>query len=1012
MAVIRIPGAESIGQVGVARDPGVRGASGDAFGSQVGQATQNIGAELGAIGERLSRDRQDAEDRVAIDTWELRAKPRYQQEILNARQDPAAVNAPGGMQSVLTSKLDLADRETMDNLHGEGFRPSTRAQRIIQSKASDLRTAVLVQGVTLEHNERVRQLGDQTQKNLDVLASEALAGGDVNAALSKSDEILTGAKPVLGGQKFDEMRVAARQKIVDSAIAGLQRAGRLDEAAELRDRYFGSVPVRGTGGGFESALVRRESGGNPARVNPLGYAGLYQFGAPRAADIGIYTPGQGEDLKSWSKSPRSAAGKWSGTFNIPGHENVKTLQDFLASPEAQRAAYGLHVQKMDREISEQGLDQYIGKTVGGVAITREGLHAMMHLGGAGGAKRALQSDGKDAVKDANGTSVMDYAKLGAQAAAPESPNAARALFWENQFDQTRLATQARNDVEVGGQYARLIQDASEGRGMLPAREDIENDPLLSEPRRKQLLGQRAKAETDDSIFQNAITKMKDGSAIWNPLDDADKKGLSAIDVRTGVVAGLQKSIPEAAEIATYRFAEIGMVSKEVKGTLEGMIRGGDAKQLGYAMSTLDAMYRRNPKAFAESFDKDTAKTLMAWQSSANQDPGAFREKLNRASDPATIKARENAEKEARKIVSDMSDKDLLSTLDDSWFSDPQKPIGSREAPGMAVYKEQYADLYAEGYAAFDGDKAAAKKFADDRIKLNWAVSPSGGGRVMMHAPETLPDAVFPTVGGSRDWMKKQVEAEVAKMVGIENFGQNFGTFAATPGAFNVAPTLPTYGLVTLPGTVAEIEAIKAGRKLPFENTGARSHLGFSVREKLFPGEEKYFKDNPNVAGMAVEETGDIILNPHSPAGVNKGAVIKNEAFRLHLKKNNIVPSFAVTDEQRGQFNGTAYAKNDTDLKSTIAARVYSGDPSAKATPEQKKWVEDNLPTGRQSPAWMLVYVDPKTQLPQQKLFYFDVAAAKAERDKTRGELDVRHRRTVERDDAGAPVLATSATGAP
>lgn len=450
---------------------------------------------------------------------------------------------------------------------------------------------------------------------------------------------------------------------------------------------------------------------------------------------------------------------------------------------------------------------------------------------------------------------------------------------ERAFAQQVTAQASARSEEI----ERQIIDANAGKIPLAPRSAIELDPLLGEAKRNALLKQYDSAAADDRVYADGLAKLATQDAIWNPLSDADKKTLSILDTRSGVVAGLAGSNPDAAGEAVRRFSDIGMVSREVKGTLEGMIRGGDAKQLGYAMSTLDAMYRRNPKAFAESFDKDTAKTLMAWQSSANQDPGAFREKLNRASDPATIRARETAEKDARKLVADMPDKAVLSVLDESWFSDPEKPIGSRDAPGMAVYREQYADLYAEGYAANDGNKNAAKLFADTQIKKTWAVSPSGGGRVMMHAPETLPDAVFPTVGGSRDWMKKQVETEVAKLVGIENYGQNVGSMVATPGAFIPTKALPTYGLVTLPGTVAEIEAVRAGRKLP-------------------------------------------------------------------------------------------------------------GD--------------------RQSPAWMLVYVDPVTQLPQQKLFYFDVAAAQAERDKTRGDLDVRHRRAVERTDAGAPVLSSSVMGTP
>ena len=122
-------------------------------------------------------------------------------------------------------------------------------------------------------------------------------------------------------------------------------------------------------------------------------------------------------------------------------------------------------------------------------------------------------------------------------------------------------------------------------------------------------------------------------------------------------------------------------------------------------------------------------------------------------------------------------------------------------------------------------------------------------------------------------------------------------------------------------------------------------FGFKVRPSLFPGEDAYFKANPHVTGMAAE-TNDVILNPYSGAHIDRDAVARNEAFRLHLRNKNITPVFDVTDEQRRAFAGTNYASDDNALKSTIAARVFSGDPSARATPQQMQWVEQLMQTYR------------------------------------------------------------------
>ncbi len=118
-------------------------------------------------------------------------------------------------------------------------------------------------------------------------------------------------------------------------------------------------------------------------------------------------------------------------------------------------------------------------------------------------------------------------------------------------------------------------------------------------------------------------------------------------------------------------------------------------------------------------------------------------------------------------------------------------------------------------------------------------------------------------------------------------------------------------------------------------------LGYKVRPNLYPGENDYFRKNPNVSGMAAESN-DIVINPHSPSTVNRGAVAKNEAFRLKLRNENVTPSFAITDKQREAFAGTAYESDEGALKSTIAARIYSGDPSSMATKEQEEWVSQYL----------------------------------------------------------------------
>tara|TARA_R100000152_G_C6677280_1_gene112069 strand:- start:65 stop:496 length:432 start_codon:yes stop_codon:yes gene_type:complete len=123
----------------------------------------------------------------------------------------------------------------------------------------------------------------------------------------------------------------------------------------------------------------------------------------------------------------------------------------------------------------------------------------------------------------------------------------------------------------------------------------------------------------------------------------------------------------------------------------------------------------------------------------------------------------------------------------------------------------------------------------------------------------------------------------------------------------------------------------------------KKFFGFEVRNKLFPGEDKYFKKNPKVTGMASKD-GKIILNPYSKLSQKQRNVVKmNEALRLKMRKDNYnPPKFAITDKQKKFFEGTEYEDNPKFMRETILARIYSGDPSAMATEEQRSELKKYL----------------------------------------------------------------------
>lgn len=125
---------------------------------------------------------------------------------------------------------------------------------------------------------------------------------------------------------------------------------------------------------------------------------------------------------------------------------------------------------------------------------------------------------------------------------------------------------------------------------------------------------------------------------------------------------------------------------------------------------------------------------------------------------------------------------------------------------------------------------------------------------------------------------------------------------------------------------------------PFASNEESGFNKFPVRQP-FPSELEYFTKNPQVSGMATEDNA-ITLNPSVTNPSQRQSVIQNEGIRLLINSLPQKPSFEVTPEQRAFFKGSPYENDEQKMRETIAARIFSGDPSAKTpTKEQLNYVE-------------------------------------------------------------------------
>lgn len=140
---------------------------------------------------------------------------------------------------------------------------------------------------------------------------------------------------------------------------------------------------------FIIALGKRESNMNPKIINPIGAMGAWQFmpGTLRDFGLGHITPAR--------------------FIENPNIFPLK-LQREVLERKFQRNLGLLRYQWFRKETSIDYLDQFIGRTIGGVEITITGILAACHIAGAGGVMRFLNTAGFKDPADMFGTRLSDY----------------------------------------------------------------------------------------------------------------------------------------------------------------------------------------------------------------------------------------------------------------------------------------------------------------------------------------------------------------------------------------------------------------------------------------------------------------------------------------------------------------------------------------------------------------------------------------------------------------------------
>ncbi len=129
---------------------------------------------------------------------------------------------------------------------------------------------------------------------------------------------------------------------------------------------------------FKEDMAMSESSNKSDIVNTDGFMGKYQFGDDRLTDF----------------------------KNDTGINFNKT--DFLNDESLQDQVFDWHVNDISSYIDSNDLNSFIGKTINGIKITKQGLIAGAHLGGKYGMRQFLETGGEYNPSDKNGTKISDY----------------------------------------------------------------------------------------------------------------------------------------------------------------------------------------------------------------------------------------------------------------------------------------------------------------------------------------------------------------------------------------------------------------------------------------------------------------------------------------------------------------------------------------------------------------------------------------------------------------------------
>lgn len=340
----------------------------------------------------------------------------------------------------------------------------------------------------------------------------------------------------LGQENADFRSAAARALALGDADLGLGLLKLGETAAERRANQEALRNSPFSTGGGASGVSGASAGGDTYTGAPSGLFSSESGGRFNAQNDAV---GAGGARGHFGRVQFGQA-RLQEAMNAGAIPQGTTPQQFMQSPELQRAAERWHFADIDNSIRQMGIDTSGRQTINGVPVTRDALVAVAHLGGTRGMQKFVETGGRYNPRDVNGTSLMDYftrfARAGGQggqqvAASPQrqTPGVQVAMTEEDvqrleaqmpgyggapQPVQMAQGGQVAADVPMGAPAQFAAPGASQGRGgaMPPndPRPDITDQQLMGVLANPRLQQQHAIAKT---ILDNRMRWRAEGGQL-------------------------------------------------------------------------------------------------------------------------------------------------------------------------------------------------------------------------------------------------------------------------------------------------------------------------------------------------------------------------------------------------------------------------------------------------------------------------------------------------------------------